>query len=748
MTATDSPMTDTTVHAGQIDGAAAPTREVRRSFLWAAGLGALLAAVLFAVVMQSGRQGLFDHDLLGNFYDGQARALLDGHIAVDPDVPGIEGFSVGDRTYIYQGITPSLARIPLLVVTDRFDGRLTGVSMFLAFAVALVYLVAAGWRTRWLIRGPSPLGRLEAVCTTFATFGIGAGSMLFLGSKVWVYHEALLWGAALCLGAFTHLLYWLTPPCGHGAPAVGRRHIVQLVAAVLLAGLAVNTRSSIGMGPLVALGVTAWCLLVVAIPVGRDADTGPLAALRRWTRAISGWEPARATTRPRAAFAVIVVGVVAAVAVYAGINQARFGSMFGVPLDRQVLVATDAARREALAANDNSLFGIQYVPSVVTQVLRPDALSVQSNFPFLAFPADRPAVVGDAVFAELDWSSSVPSSETLLFLAALFGAVVLVAPRRLLRGVRGVAESHGVPLVAAVRIPAIGAAGGGAVFVVFGYIAQRYLTDLTPLLVLGALVGLHTLGGRLAARTPGRARWPVALVVAGVIITSCWTAWANTALALQYDREIAPGLTEARRAGWLRTQLRFGGDLDVLRIPADEPPGTPLPTPDGVGQVAVVGDCEAVYRSNGTVWYLLENTEPAGGLELTLDRRSPLDGPVVLAESVDDAPGSTPHAARLVLEPLGGDDVRLVVESEDDAGVVTRSLVGTTSTLPEGAPRALAMTMDQRTGNVVVTDVATRDELLRVQIALPAGRPAAVGDDEVEVTQAPLPTPLCDLLTD
>ena len=45
-------------------------------------------------------------------------------------------------------------------------------------------------------------------------------------------------------------------------------------------------------------------------------------------------------------------------------------------------------------------------------------------------------------------------------------------------------------------------------------------------------------------------------------------------------------------------------------------------------------------------------------------------------------------------------------------------------------------------------ELAGRDELLRVQIALPPGVPTSLGDDTIGVTASPLPTPLCDLLTD
>ncbi len=471
--------------------------DVRRRFLLAAGLGAALATVVFVLVLQSGRSGLLDHDLLGNFYDGQARALLDGHIDVDPDIPGFEGFRIGEKTYIYQGIAPTLVRIPLLAVTDRFDGRLTGVSMILGFVVTMASVVAAGWLLRRIVRGDAPLGRLEAACTTVATFGIGGGSLLFLASKAWVYHEALVWGSASCLASLTFLMYWLDGRRGRSGAAGGAgRGLATLVPAVVLAGVTINTRTSIGLAPIAALGLISLCLLVAWVLPRHSPKV----------ERISGWSPARSTTAPALSLAVVVVGVLLSMVLYAAVNQARFGSAFSVPLDRQALVANDVARQEALAANDNSLFGLQYAPSVLAQVVRPDAIGLRSAFPYLGFPSTRPAVLGDAVFAELDWSASLPASQPMLLLAGLFGIVVLVVPRRGLgRAVRR-ADETGDPTdpterIAAMRIPVLGAAIGGSVVVVFGYIAQRYLTDLFPVAVLTGLVGLTALAGRAAADT-------------------------------------------------------------------------------------------------------------------------------------------------------------------------------------------------------------------------------------------------------
>ena len=754
--------------------------DVRRRFLTAAGIGAALATVVFVLVLQSGRDGVFDRDLLGNFYDGQARALLDGHIDVDPDIPGFEGFRIGDETHIYQGIAPTLVRLPLLAATDRFDGRLTGLSMTLGFVSAMAAVIAAGWLMRRCVRGDAPLGRLEAICTAVATFGIGGGSLLFLASKAWVYHEALVWGSATCLASLTFLMYWLD---GRGRGSAGRG-FAMLVPAVLLAGVTINTRTSIGLAPIAALGLVSLCLLV--------AIAAPRLAPR--VERISGWSPARSTTAPGASLAVVVVGVLLSMVLYTGVNQARFGSPFSVPLDRQALVATDVARQEALAANGNSLFGLQYAPSVLVQVLRPDGIGLSGAFPYLEFPSTRPAVLGDAVFAELDWSGSVPASQPMLLLAGLFGLVVLVAPRRALRRAaeRGATTDDAAERIAALRIPVVGAAVGGAVIVVFGYIAQRYLTDLFPVAALLGLVGLTCLGALAApaaslARAEHEARADAEAVadggdadggdadagagagadagaatatgagaraprrpavIAGVavlVVTSLWTVAAHVGMALQYGFEVSPGVTEIDRAAWLRLQERLGGSFEIVEVASSDE----LPPAERVGRLAIVGDCDALYRSNGTIWYLIESGGAEDGLRLDVTR----DGEMVAPATLLGSPGSpeTGPGSRLVLEPLGGDRVRLVVEVDRPDGV-QRSLVGAEFDLPDGTTIPLDVAFDRRTDNVVVT--GPDGELLRVQIDLTEGpvepmagdRASSGGDGAISVDAEGSATPLCDRL--
>ncbi len=68
------------------------------------------------------------------------------------DSLGIEGFVIDGRTYMYFPPFPAMLRVPVLIVTDRFDGRLTTVSMLLAWIVLAVATATLFWNVRMLVR--------------------------------------------------------------------------------------------------------------------------------------------------------------------------------------------------------------------------------------------------------------------------------------------------------------------------------------------------------------------------------------------------------------------------------------------------------------------------------------------------------------------------------------------------------------------------------------------------------------------
>jgi len=145
-------------------------------------VAAVMVWTLFAVLVTYGRFDVVHPETFGNFYDAQARALLDGRLAVDPNQVGFEGFQMDGATHIYQGLVPTIGRLPVMVVTDRLDGRLTSLSMLAAMAVALGHVAVLVLVARRLVRGPAPVGRGEVVALGATVAAAGGSSLLFLGS--------------------------------------------------------------------------------------------------------------------------------------------------------------------------------------------------------------------------------------------------------------------------------------------------------------------------------------------------------------------------------------------------------------------------------------------------------------------------------------------------------------------------------------------------------------------------------------
>jgi hypothetical protein len=410
---------------------------------------------------------------LGGVFDAQARSFLDGRWDIPPDVIKIEGFEVDGLTYTYFGPVPALLRLPVVAVTDAFDGRLTRLSLLVAWAVTLAIATRLAWRVRKVVAGDEPVGRFEEGLVALFVFTLGAGSSVaYLPARPSVFHEAIAWGVAGSLLGLDAVLSWSE-----------RRTAWRFVLAVALAALAINARASVGSGPSAALG-----LVLLGDLVG---------ALRR--RQLGG--AVRATA--------LGVALLIPLATYCGVTYARFGSLFTLPWDTHKVSIVIEHRRNVLEANHGSIQGPQFLPTTTLHYVRPDALGIDGSFPWIDFP--RPAtVLGGVLMDKVDPSSSVPSSMPALSVLALVGAFAAVSDSRLGRF---------RPLLGGATICLL-------VTLTIGFVAQRYTADAVPLLAVA---------GALALPVVVRTRWRRPLV-AGAVGLVALSVLINAALVIQFQR--------------------------------------------------------------------------------------------------------------------------------------------------------------------------------------------------------------------
>ncbi len=614
----------------------------RRRFVAASSVGGALAALLFAWLLTLGTFDLTAWQRVGDFYDAQAASLVDGHWDVPGPTLGIESFEARGNVYMYQGPWPALLRMPVVAVTDRFEGRMTQTSMLLAFAVAVAAVVSLHWRIRDLVRPGRPVHRTELWLAGVTTFAVTGGSALvYVSSRAWVYHEAVIWGVAWALVAFDLIVSLARDP---------RRRTIAL--ATVAATLALWSRSSVGLGPLAALAAFGGGNLVLRLIDGRTSLVARTLGRLRWT-----------ATAPRSDGIRPVVGLVAAtvtpLAAYAVVNWIKFRTFFSIPFSTQGFTLVDPDRQAMLAENNGTLFGLHFSPTTALQYLRPDALDLTRRFPFVDFPDPR-APIGGVRFDLIDRSTSIPVSMTALTALTVLAAVVMFRRR---------SEESGTG-VALLRVPLLGGLVGGLTIIPFGYIANRYLADTVPLLAIGGLAGLQLVLRRTEDRRPSGA----VLVGVGVTAAVVVAAWVNVSLALSYQRLYSPNAKDDVIAGYLDTTYdvaqSVGLDPDIPIAAGDR-----LPDSAPRGSLFVVGDCDGLYLSDGmptnavkiTPWNPVERTEAGGRFLRTIEFPTQPIGTRVPIFSIDSAT----EDGILYAESVGGDGVAFVYEgpSSDQAGI-------------------------------------------------------------------------------
>jgi hypothetical protein len=408
------------------------------------------------------------------FYDFQARAMLHGHLYLQNGLLGIEAFVHNGRQFTYFGVFPSILRMPVLLLTSRFDGDLTPPSMLLAWMMTGLFSSLMLWRLRVITRGRAVLGRAEA-----ASFGVliatimGGSVVVYLAATPFVFNEDFAWSIPLTVGSLFALLGVME------RPSTGR--VLASGVLILLANL---NRTPTGYACIIGASLVAlWFVL------GRGG-----ASNRRWGVPM---------------FGVALVAFAASCIV----TYAKFGTPVGLPMADQVWAHVNAHRRYFLAANGGKAFSIGFLPSTIVAYLQPFGIHFSTLFPFVTTPTSPAAAIG-AVLDVTYPTPSLPATMPLLFLLACCGTIASFRPKAL------------VPF-RLTRIVLITGVAGTSGVMLWGYIGERYLADFMPFLIVAAGLGLIDVWRRFEGRSR-RARRGVLGVLAAVAV---YCVVVNVALA-------------------------------------------------------------------------------------------------------------------------------------------------------------------------------------------------------------------------
>jgi hypothetical protein len=579
----------------------------------AALIGGVPSWVLFYWLVSYGTWNPARSEFSSDFYDAQARGFLHGTFAMPAKVLLIEAFHSHGRDFMYYGPTLAILRLPFAAFWPATSGRLSGPSLMVADAVILAAAAALFLRVRAVIlTSTDPPRPFEYVTMTFFMAAVGTGSVvIFLASSASVYQETELWAMAWVVLGLYVALGVLVRPSRAGALALG-----------FVALAATETRVSVGLGVLGLVG-----MLAVAHGVTWEARRHGRPA-PRWLRKVGLDVPVAQPVLP----VLLGAGVLASVVTASLVSWAKFRTFWPLSLNYLHQVLTTSALAPAsyvsFVHQYPTLTSLSFLPNTLWWYFRPNGLVPSALFPFVNFPM----TVNDAhqrMIEKVLPTASVTATAPLLLVLCTIGLGWPIFSRLSGRssGLRRVRRL--LPLLASCALGCVGV-------LTYGVVAFRYTGDLTPLIVLGAIVGLVELTvwhGRLGAGTTRHGR--VGMVVALTVLL-LWSTWSNTGLAYLTSRANSPAVPASARAASIRTGLWVASILHE-RPPPDVYHGRVPPETSAMGSLFVQGTCRALFEqtsesaSSSSGWVGVEWSRAAGHVRLVLQRPTgPVDRPMPL----------------------------------------------------------------------------------------------------------------------
>ncbi len=389
---------------------------------------------VFIAVMTGGTFRLVVEESFGTFFDYQAASILQGRLDVPEPVLSGEAFIVEGKVYGYYGVMPALLRLPFIGFETLF-GQMSRVAMVLYYLACLgaAYALLL-YFTRLVCGSPAWPSRLATVLFV-GLVGLGT-SLFFLGSRAYIYHEAILCGAAFALWSGYCSVRFIAEP--------GRRWWFG----ALVAGFcAVQARPPAGLFALVVLGTATGWHLVLA------------------------WRERRLGLR----YALIGLGSVAAILSFNGMSWLKFRTFDGSPFKYAVQYTP-----ERRARFDNKNFHLANFGHNFDAYVRLPDFGLRKQFPWFVFDSSgkRPQYPRAKIDLEEPTLAMPYAMPALFFLALLGGGWALCYAPAVRR-----------PLI----IVAIGSAPMCLALSLAIVTSHRYTADFCALLAIFAAAGLAVL---------------------------------------------------------------------------------------------------------------------------------------------------------------------------------------------------------------------------------------------------------------
>lgn len=453
----------------------------------------VLCLAVFGTVLTGGTFNFRFPDHFGVFFDFQAASILDGRLDVPDKAISGEAFVVRGKRYGYFGITPSLLRIPFVATGVGF-GRLTRPFMTAYFAACLA---AAYAFLRHFSREVLPHGRDPspwAVAIFVPCAGLGS-TLLFLGARSYIYHEAILCGAAFGLWSAYFSVRYLN------ATEPSR----WWLAAAATGALAVHARPPAGLFALFFLGCIA------AFKIVRELRSGHRSQMRTHAAAATA-----------ALFAMLS---------FNGMSYLKFQTFDGSPL--RYSVQYTAERLARFGGRNFHRSNLRH--NIDTYVLVPD-VKLRPNFPFLFFGDGGGRAYPEAKIDLGEPTLAIPVAMPGLSVLAVL-AILAAARRRSLRPTFGLLLAGALPMALALFTAVV--------------TSHRYTGDFCPFLIILAALSV--------AAFDAEQQWRRTILMSFATVAALSSITASTLVAIEFQGEIVWGVPPEMHQNFLLVRDRIDG---------------------------------------------------------------------------------------------------------------------------------------------------------------------------------------------